>query len=130
MLDTNVPISIMRGRETTVASHFSELQAGDSCISVVVYGELMHGVEKSSQSEHTLQLVLAILKDIPVLPLTIEAARLFGYLSAYLERGGQIIGTNDLWIAAHALTENLTLITSNEKEFRRIPGLKVENWAQ
>jgi tRNA(fMet)-specific endonuclease VapC len=120
----------MRGRDTAVASHFSELQAGASCISVIVYGELMHGVEKSSQSEHTLQLVLSVLEDIPVLPLTIEAARLFGYLSAHLERGGQMIGTNDLWIAAHALTENLTLTTSNERQFRSIPGLKIENWTQ
>jgi len=130
MLDTNVPISFMRGREAAVVSHFSELQAEESCISIVVYGELMHGVEKSSQSELTLQLVMAALKDVPVLPLTIEAARLFGYLSVFLERRGQMIGTNDLWIGAHALTENLTLITSNERKFRRIPGLKIENWAQ
>ena len=64
-----------------------------------------------------------------MLPLPEEAAAVYGTLRAALERKGQMIGNNDLWIAAHAKAAGLTLVTNNVREFKRVPGLKVENWA-
>ena len=62
-------------------------------------------------------------------PLPEKAAEIYGFIRADLESRGEMIGNNDLWIAAHALASGLTLVTNNEKEFRRVPGLKVQNWA-
>jgi tRNA(fMet)-specific endonuclease VapC len=72
----------------------------------------------------------ALLETVQVLPLPLEAARRYGELRAQLQRIGQPIGSNDLWIAAHALADDLTLVTNNEREFQRVPGLRVENWAR
>jgi tRNA(fMet)-specific endonuclease VapC len=65
-----------------------------------------------------------------VVPLDRSAAEEYGVIRAFLESAGMLIGNNDLWIAAHAKALGLTLITNNEKEFKRVRGLKVENWAK
>jgi tRNA(fMet)-specific endonuclease VapC len=65
---------------------------------------------------------------IQVLPLVPEAAQAYGSIRADLERRGQLIGGNDLWIAAHACALDLTLVTNNQREFQRVPGLKIQNW--
>lgn len=64
-----------------------------------------------------------------MLPLATESGPLFGEVRAYLAAKGEIIGTNELWIAAHALAAGLILVTNNEREFRRVPGLAIANWA-
>jgi tRNA(fMet)-specific endonuclease VapC len=64
----------------------------------------------------------------PILPLPLEAAHLYGSIRAGLAERGEVIGNNDLWIAAHARAAELTLVTNNEREFKRIAGLKIENW--
>ena len=69
-----------------------------------------------------------VLTELPVLPFEPPADRVYGGIRAYLERVGMPIGPNDLFIAAHALALDLTLVTANKREFRRVPGLKVENW--
>ena len=71
-----------------------------------------------------------LLEFIPALPLRSEAGLHYGRLRAALERSGTVIGNNDLWIAAHALCGDLILVTNNEREFVRVPGLKVENWVR
>lgn len=128
MLDTNVVVSAMRHPEREVGARVSALQPHSACISAVVYGELLHGAAKSDHPAKTNAAVESILLDVPVLPLSIEAARYYGHLRAHLERRGEMISSNDLWIAAHALSEGLTLVTNNEREFRRIPELRIENW--
>jgi len=67
--------------------------------------------------------------SLPPLPMPQSAAEAYGTIRADLESRGQLMGNNDLWIAAHAVSEGLTLITNNEKELRRVQGLKVQNWA-
>jgi tRNA(fMet)-specific endonuclease VapC len=67
---------------------------------------------------------------IPVLSLPDSAAESYGAIRAELEKKGHMIGNNDLWIAAHVRAAGLTLVTNNEREFRRVPGLKIENWAK
>ena len=72
---------------------------------------------------------LAVLAEaIPVLPLPMLAGRSYGEIWRSLEQRGEMIGGNDLWIAAHAMAAQLTLVTNNEGEFRRVSGLSVENW--
>lgn len=66
---------------------------------------------------------------VPPLPLPEKAGEVYGFIRAELESRGETISANDLWIAAHALASGLTLVTNNEKEFRRVRGLKIQNWA-
>lgn len=72
----------------------------------------------------------ALLETLQVLPLPLGAARCYAEIRARLQRLGQPIGSNDLWIAAHALADDLTLVSNNEREFGRVPGLRVQNWAR
>jgi len=98
-------------------------------MSVITHGELVYGAEHSGQPERSLRSVSELAALLPVLPLPEQAGTEYGRLRAELERRGTPIGNNDLWIAAHARVEGLILVTNNEKEFRRIKDLKVENWA-
>ena len=129
LLDTNICIYVRRRRPLEVLARFSQLKSGEAALSLITYGELMDGAANMKppppRASEQLQEFLDI---IEVLPLPVEAGRKYGELCALLESKGRIIGNNDLWIAAHALCENLTVVTNNEREFRRVPELKVENW--
>lgn len=98
-------------------------------MSVVTFGELRHGAEKSQERARALAVLTALAETISVLGLPAEAGAHYGQIRAALERSGQPIGNNDLWIAAHALAAGLTLISNNQREFARIAALAVENWA-
>jgi tRNA(fMet)-specific endonuclease VapC len=95
----------------------------------VTYGELYYGAEKSANTPRAKQELENVLTALPVLTLPVEAGIAYGQIRADLERRGERIGGNDLWIAAHALSGNLILVTNNEREFRRVSGLSIENWA-
>ena len=97
-------------------------------MSVVTYGELCYGANRSVQRAESFAKLNEILTDIPVEPLTPATGSAYGEVRASLAKQGRPIGANDLWIGAHALPLGLTLATNNEREFRRIAGLKVENW--
>ena len=98
-------------------------------MSVVTFGELRHGAEKSQARDRALATLRALAKTISVLALPAEAGAHYGQIRAALERAGQPIGNNDLWIAAHARAADLTLISNNRREFARIEALCVEDWA-
>lgn len=98
-------------------------------MSVVTYGELAYGVTKSRLGKVALANLDALLSSIEVLALPKSAGLHYGSVRADLERRGEIISSNDLWIAAHAMADGLVLVTNNEREFRRVPGLTIENWA-
>ena len=131
LLDTNICIYIRQKRPQAVLKRFEKLSVGDAAISVVTYGELAYGAERSPDAHRKAnrQLLAELLELLPVLPMPKTVGDAYGALREALERGGQMIGNNDLWIAAHAKAEGLTLVTNNEREFKRVPGLKVENWA-
>ncbi|CUR78178.1 tRNA(fMet)-specific endonuclease VapC [Achromobacter xylosoxidans] len=95
--------------------------------SVVVAAELRYGCAKKGAAKLQAQ-VESLLGALPVLPLDVPVDIKYGSLRAELETAGKPIGTNDLWIGAHACTLGLTLVTGNTREFERIPGLAVENW--
>jgi tRNA(fMet)-specific endonuclease VapC len=128
MLDANIVIYIRQKHPEAVLRRFDRLRPGEAGISVIAYGELIYGAMKSSQREIGLQRLREISKALPALPLPENAAETYGFVRADLESRGEMIGNNDLWIAAHAMASGLTLVTNNEKEFRRVRGLKVQNW--
>ena len=129
LLDTNICIYIRQNRPPKVLARFRRLQPGEAVLSVITFGELLYGAQKSQNRTRALQQLAEIIQLIPVVSMSEDVARAYGEFRASLEAHGQIIGNNDLWIAAHAKAMNLTLVTNNEREFRRIAGLKVRNWA-
>jgi len=129
LLDTNICIYIRREKPEQVLRHFDKVSPGEAAISVITYGELLYSATKSSRQEAALEAVREFVRLVPPLPMPEEAAEVYGSIRADLEARGETIGANDLWIAAHALACGLTLVTNNEKEFRRVRELKVQNWA-
>jgi tRNA(fMet)-specific endonuclease VapC len=129
LLDTNVCIYIRQDRPEKVLRRFRQLRAGEAVLSVITYGELFYGASKSAQRVAALERLNELIRLLPALPLPETAAETYGTVRAQLETRGEMIGNNDLWIAAHALASRLTLVTNNEKEFRRVRGLRVQNWA-
>lgn len=129
LLDTNICIYLRQNRPPGVTSRFQRLQPGDAALSVVTYGELAYGAERSRQRAQALESLARLVSLLPVLPLPEDAGSVYGEVRATLESRGQMIGGNDLWIAAHAKAAGLILVTNNEREFRRVPGLKMQNWA-
>jgi tRNA(fMet)-specific endonuclease VapC len=129
MLDTNICIYLRQNRPPEVTARFRQMQHGDAVISVVTYGELLYGAERSQQRNHALESLARLVSLLPVVPLPGEAAPAYGEIRAALEAHGERIGGNDLWIAAHAKSAGLTLVTNNEREFKRVLGLKLQNWA-
>jgi tRNA(fMet)-specific endonuclease VapC len=128
LLDTNICIYIRQNKPDEVLRRFRKLRPGEAGLSVITYGELMYGAAKSSQKSAAFQRLSELVHFLPLLPLPETAAETCGQLRADLEAKGEMIGNNDLWIAAHALAAGLILVTNNEKEFRRVRRLKIENW--
>ena len=129
LLDTDIFIYIRQKRPEEVSRRFSELHPGEAAISVITYGDLLYGAAKSVRRADALARLSALVDLLPILPLDKGAGDAYGEIRAELESNGEMIGNNDLWIAAHALAAGLTLVTNNEREFRRVRGLKVQNWA-
>ena len=130
MLDTNICIFLIKHKSETVIEHLNLYEPEDIGISIITYGELEYGVQKSSfpdRNEIALSLFLA---NIQILPLDVHAAEEYGRIRANLEKKGTPLGPNDYLIAAHALSEKCILVTNNTKEFRRIEGLQIEDWTK
>ena len=128
LLDTNICIYIRQTRPAEVLRRFRKLRRGEAALSVITYGELLYGAAKSEQRLMALQRLRELVEFLPALPLPETAAQAYGEIRAELESKGEVIGNNDLWIAAHAVAAGLTLVTNNEREFRRVRGLKIQNW--
>ena len=129
LLDTNICVYISKRRPAQVMERFDHVRPGEMGMWVITYFELMFGAWKSHQREFSLGVIEALRRWIAVLPLEEGAASEYGRVRAQLERAGIPIGNMDLLIASHALSLGLTLVTNNVREFSRIEGLKIENWA-
>ena len=129
LLDTNICIYIRQEKPEAVLRRFRKLRAGEAALSVITYGELLYGAAKSAQRALATERLRELFQWLPALPLPEAAAEVYGNIRADLGSRGQMIGNNDLWIAAHAVSMGLILVTNNEREFRRVPGLKIQNWA-
>jgi tRNA(fMet)-specific endonuclease VapC len=128
LLDTNICIYIRARRPANIRARFERLEPGEAVLSVITYGELLYGAETSEDRALSMRRLAELAGAIPVLSLPDGAAAAYGVIRAGLETKGRMIGNNDLWIAAHARTSGLILVTNYEREFRRVPGLKIENW--
>jgi len=130
LLDTNICIYIAKHRPPEVGQRLAELKAGEVGMSLITFGELYYGAQKSVQREKSLKKLWQIVNYIPVIAPSAETGEHYGMIRAFLEQAGTPIGNNDLWIAAHARHLNVTLVTNNIREFKRIPDLSVENWVR
>ena len=130
LLDTNICIYIRQKRPEEVLRRFRKLRPGEAALSVLTYGELLYGAAKSEQRVRAIEQLHELVSVLPALSLPEAAAEAYGTIRAELELNGEMIGNNDLWIAAHALAAGLILVTNNEKEFRRLRRLKVQNWTE
>ena len=128
MLDTCTCIDLIRGRATNILPRLRECPIGSISISAITLAELEHGVEKSANPPRNRYALTKFCAGMEILDFDGAAAAAYGHIRARLEEKGQAIGPMDLLIAAHALAEDLTLVTSNEREFRRVPALEVQNW--
>ena len=126
-LDTNIISDLIRNPQGKAAKRIAKVGEDSICTSVIVAAELRYGCAKSG-STRLLKAVEYLLAEIEVLPFEVPADAGYGEIRAELEAGGKPIGSNDLLIAAHAHTTGSTIVTANTNEFKRIRGLKVENW--
>jgi len=129
LLDTNICIYLIKKRPPSVLKRFDTLAAGTLAVSSITVAELEFGVQKSQFPSQNQQALEQFLLPLMILDFDHEAARAYGKLRAWLETRGKAIGALDMLIAAHALSKGLPLATNNVREFSRVPGLKVINWA-
>jgi len=127
LLDTNILIAALKGAPG-VRQQLEHTPLNALLLSTVVLGELEFGAEKSAWAARNRQRLNELTERLPLLGVDASTARHYARIRAQLERQGQPIGANDLWIAAQALAADATLVTDNEGEFRRVPGLALENW--
>jgi tRNA(fMet)-specific endonuclease VapC len=130
LLDTDICVYVRQKRCEALLRRFKSLQPGEAAVSIITFGELLYGAVKRGNLTAEREKWLELVHLLPVLPMPVEAAEHYGNIRSDLETKGQLIGNNDLWIAAHALALGLTLVTNNEKEFRRVRRLKIANWTR
>ena len=128
MLDSDICIYLNKVHPSKLLERFNRV-TGQVCVSTITLAELYFGAEKSERRIENLDALERFFGRLDVLPFSKDAASHYAQLRVDLQRAGKIIGPYDMLIGAHARAEGLTLVTNNEREFRRIPGLLVENWA-
>lgn len=128
LLDTNICIYIAKHNPPAVRERFARHSASELAMSVITLGELRFGAEKSQARERALSVIRQLESLIQVAPLREEVGEHYGQIRAGLQARGLLIGNNDLWLAAQARSAGWIIVTNNEREFERVPGLQVENW--
>ncbi len=127
MLDTNICIYVLKSHPPKLRERFNRL-AEALCISSITLGELHYGAEKSEPRLENLQAITHFCALLEVLPFSPKAAAHYGQVRAELEHAGRVCGPHDMLIGAHARSEGLIVVANNLREFRRMPGLRTENW--
>jgi len=128
LLDTDTFSVLARGRHAALDDRVRDVGLPSLAISVVTEGEVRYGQACARLPRTLADRIEALLEGLQRLPLDSSVVAPYAALRATLRRKGQPIGPNDAWIAAHAIARQLVLVTNNEREFKRVPGLKVENW--
>ncbi len=127
LLDTNILSDLIRNPQGQAAKRIAKVGEDHVCTSIIVAAELRYGCAKSG-SKRLIDAVEELLSEIDVLPFDVPADSTYGMMRAALEASGRPIAGNDLLIAAHTQAIAATIVTANEGEFRRVRGLKIENW--
>ncbi|MDF2953386.1 MAG: Ribonuclease/mRNA interferase VapC [Thermodesulfobacterium sp.] len=130
LLDTNIIAYLIKHKDLKLFNKFEEIAKKHQIgISSITYAEICHGLEKKNSEKLKIK-VLPFLEVFKIYPFDEKAAFEYGKIRAQLEREGNLIGVLDMLIAAHAKSLNAILITNNEKEFKKVKGLAVENWCK
>ena len=127
LLDTNIVIYVLKRRPKEVLEIFNR-NASRMAISSITLSELIYGAEKSANVDKNLEAIEEFISHLEVLPYNAKASQHYGQIKAALEKKGEIIGENDIHIAAHAISQGLILVTNNLRGFKRVPNLALENW--
>jgi tRNA(fMet)-specific endonuclease VapC len=130
LLDTNICIYIIKKQPAVVLQRVQSRQPGEIAISTITLAELEYGVARSRYPDRNRVALLEFVLSFTILDFDQKASAEYGHVRSSLESKGRPIGPMDLLLAAQARSHNLILVTNNEKEFRRIEGLRVENWAK
>ncbi|MBN1876600.1 MAG: type II toxin-antitoxin system VapC family toxin [Anaerolineae bacterium] len=128
LLDTNICIRFLRDIHSGVKQRMAQTPYADIALCSIVKAELYYGAEYSANPVHSLEVLTAFTSHFTSLPFDDSAAVHYGHIRADLARRGMLIGPNDMFIAAIALANHVTLITHNTREFSRVPGLQWEDW--
>ena len=128
LLDTNICIAYLNGSDEKIRIRLLEEEPGSYAVCSIVKVELNFGARKSRNVDSNLQKVQAFLLHFESYPFDDAAADQYGLIRSLLERGGNLIGANDLMIASIALSKDVTLVSRDQREFLRVPGLRVETW--
>jgi tRNA(fMet)-specific endonuclease VapC len=131
LLDTNILIYLIKNRPASVAERLNALPAEDRmCMSFITWAELLKGAERSTRRDEVRRRLETLALEVPVeFAVAPAMCEHYAVQSTRLKAAGKPIGGNDLWIACHALSLDATLVTNNEREFERIVGLRLANWA-
>lgn len=131
MLDTNILVYLLKYRPPAVAARLDALDGNDTvCMSFITFAEMLGGAERSSRKPEVVRRLEQLTRLVPVAyPDGSSICHQYAEQFTRLRAAGTPIGANDLWIGCHALAVSATLVTNNEREFRRLAGLAVENWA-
>lgn len=127
LLDTNILIAAMKGHPV-VRERLESLPLSAMRLSAIVLGELEFGAEKSQHGERNRARLALLRERLPILGVDAETTLCYARIRALLERQRRPIGANDTWIAAQAMAVEAVLVTDNEREFSRVPGLELQNW--
>jgi len=128
LLDTNHCIYLINGKYPEIARRLSRQKTGSVALSSITTSELWYGVEHSIHREQNRAALAKFLLPLEVMPYDEDASQAYGKIRVFLEKGGRGVGSMDLLIAAHALSLKAVLVTHNVREFRQVPGLKLEDW--
>ena len=129
MLDTDICIYIIKRKPLNVLERLESIRPDQLSMSAITFAELMNGAKKSQRVEANVSRLNALGELLEICSFDQQAAVAYGDVRSSLEKRGEVIGPHDLLIAAHALSLGRILITNNEREFKRVEGLKVANWA-
>lgn len=130
MLDTDMCSYLIRGGMPGLDAKVAKSPPASLCMSVVTRAELLFGVERKGRPAKLAALVGRFLQQVPSLSWNDDAAYVYAQVRSEMESAGKLIGNLDILIAAHALAAELILVTNNERHFKRVPGLRLENWAE
>ena len=128
MLDTDICIYIIKRKPLRVLKRLELMQPDQLSMSAITFAELMNGAKKSQRVEANVSRLNALGEILEICSFDQQAAVAYGDVRSSLEKRGEVIGPHDLLIAAHALSLDRILVTNNEREFKRVEGLKVDNW--
>jgi tRNA(fMet)-specific endonuclease VapC len=128
LLDTNHCIYLINGNYPEINRRLARQKTGSVALSSITTSELWYGVENSVHREQNRAALAKFLLPLEVMPYDQDASQAYGKIRAFLEKGGRGVGSMDLLIAAHAVSLKAILVTHNLREFRQVPGLKLEDW--